>query len=91
VHKVARGWTVNDAMLQEFAQYLTDQRVRVDQAALTADAAFVRAMIKYEVDLDQFGVEEARRHLSRVDPQAQFALQFFEQARQLPGVTRRPD
>ena len=34
---------------------------------------------------------EARRHLSRVDPQAQFALQFFEQARQLPGVTRRPD
>ncbi len=89
-HKVARGWSVTDGMLEEFAQYLADQRVRVDQAALTADAAFIRAMIKYEVDLDLFGVEEARRHLSRVDPQAQFALQYFSQAAQLPGITRQP-
>lgn len=90
-HRVARGWTVNDALLKEFAAYLVEQRVKVDDAALAADAAFLRAMIKYEVDLDLFGVEEARRHLSRVDPQAQFALQYFTQAQQLITPARKPE
>jgi carboxyl-terminal processing protease len=90
-HRVARGWTVTDAMLAEFLTYLNEQRVRVDTEATTADAAFLRAMIKYEVDLDLFGVEEARRNLSRVDPQAQFALQFFPQAQQLLTSSRKPD
>ncbi|MBM3750091.1 MAG: S41 family peptidase [Acidimicrobiia bacterium] len=90
-HRVARGWMVTDAMLKEFAAYLADQRVRVDEAALAADATFLRAMIKYEVDLDLFGVDEARRHLTRVDPQAQFALQFFQQAQHLLTPARKPD
>lgn len=90
-HTVARGWQVTDAMLKEFAASLVEQRVKVDEAALAADAAFVRAMIKYEVDLDLFGVDEARRHLTRVDPQAQFALQFFQQAQHLLTPARKPD
>ena len=31
-------------------------------------------MIHFEVDVDLFGVEEARRNLSKVDPQVQTAL-----------------
>ena len=90
-HRVTRGFTVTDAMLTEFVTYLKDQRVRVEEAAITADATFLRAMIKYEVDLDLFGVEEARRNLTRVDPQAQFALQFFTQAQQLIAASvKRP-
>lgn len=90
-HRIARGWTVTDDMLREFAGYLAEQRVRVDQAALEADAAFLRAMIQYDVDLDLFGVDEARRNLSRVDPQAQFALQFLAQAQQILAPARQPD
>ncbi len=90
-HTVARGFTVTDAMLQEFAQYVAEQRVQVDEAALAADAAFVRAMVRFEVDLDLFGVEEARRNLSRVDPQAQFALKFFDEAQHLVAPVRKPD
>jgi hypothetical protein len=40
-------------------------------------------MIRFEVDVDLFGIEEARRNLTRVDPQLQAALGYFEQARQL--------
>lgn len=82
-HKVARGFDVTDAMLKEFDQYLREQRVNVDSEALAADATFVRAMIHYEVDLDLFGVEEARRNLSKVDPQTQFALTYFDEAQRL--------
>ena len=90
-HKVARGFAVTPEILAEFAQYVAQQhRGKVDTAALTADAAFISAMIHFEVDLDLFGVEEARRNLSKVDPQAQFALTFFGEAQRLIGSGTQP-
>ena len=50
-------------MVKEFREYLVEQRVRIDDAAFQADLAFIKAMIRYDVDLDLFGVEEARRNL----------------------------
>jgi carboxyl-terminal processing protease len=82
-HKVAPGWEVSDAMVQEFRQFVIDQRVRFDEAAFKADVAFIKAMIRFEADVDLFGIEEARRNLSRVDPQVQAALGYFDEARQL--------
>jgi carboxyl-terminal processing protease len=90
-HKVAPGWQMSDAILNEFHQYLVDQHVKIDEAAFKTDEAFTRAMIRYEVDLDLFGVEEARRNLSTVDPQLQAALGYFNEAAQLmsrPAATQ---
>ena len=53
------------------------------QDAFSADLPFVKAEIKYEVDSELFGAEEARRNLTRIDPQAQAALGFFDEARKL--------
>jgi hypothetical protein len=87
-HKVARGFEVTPAILAEFAQYAAQQRTKMDVAALSADAAFISAMVHFEVDLDLFGVEEARRNLSKVDPQAQFALTFLDEAQRLIGAAK---
>jgi carboxyl-terminal processing protease len=82
-HKVAKGWQLTDAMMAEFREYLGTQRVKVDDEALKKDQPFIRAMIRFEVDVDLFGVEEARRNLSSVDPQVQTALGYFDEARKL--------
>lgn len=82
-HVVAPGWELTDAMVDEFHQYLVDQRVNIDEAALKADMAFVKAMIHFEVDVDLFGVEEARRTFSKVDPQLLAALGYFDEAARL--------
>jgi len=82
-HKVAPGWQINDAIVDEFKQYAANQRVRIDEAAFKADLAFIKAMIHFEVDTDLFSFEEARRNLVRVDPQAQAALSHFDEAKQL--------
>jgi carboxyl-terminal processing protease len=87
-HTVAPGWKVTDAMVDEFKAFITEQRVKVDDAAFEADRAFVRAMIQFEVDNDLFGVEEARRNLSRVDPQVQTALGYFDEAQKLLAAVR---
>jgi hypothetical protein len=80
---VAPGWTLTDDIVQEFRQYLEEQRVRVDEAAFQADLPFIRAMIRFEIDVDLFGIAEARTNLSRVDPQVQAALGYFDEAQAL--------
>jgi carboxyl-terminal processing protease len=87
-HRVTQGWKVTDAMVEEFRQYLVDERVKIDEAAFAADLPFLKAMIRFEVDVDLFGVEEARRNLSAVDPQVQAALGHFDAARELLAMRK---
>jgi carboxyl-terminal processing protease len=82
-HKVAPGWPVTDAIVEEFKQYVTSQRVRIDESAFKTDLVFIKAMIHFEVDMDLFSFEEARRNLVKVDPQSQAALGHFDEAKQL--------
>jgi carboxyl-terminal processing protease len=88
-HRVSPGWTVTDEMVKEFREYLVERRVKVDEAALQADLPFIKAMIRFDVDLDLFGVEQARRNLSSVDPQVKAGLARFPETRELIGLTAR--
>jgi hypothetical protein len=45
-------------------------------------------MIRYDIDMALFGIEEARRRLISDDPQAQFGLSFFAEAERLTQVAR---
>jgi carboxyl-terminal processing protease len=88
-HRVASGWTVTDAIVNEFREYLVERRVKIDEGAFQSDLAFIKAMIRYDVDLDLFGVEVARRNLSTVDPQVKAGLARFEETKTLPGLSAR--
>ena len=80
---VARGFTVDDEMVDDFRTFLDTRSIRIDEEAFTADREFIRAMIQHDIDLALFGVEEARRNLLRHDPQATFALSQFDEAQRL--------
>jgi carboxyl-terminal processing protease len=86
---VERGFEVTDEMVQEFRAFLESERVKVDEEAFKTDLEFIRAMIRYDVDLALFGVEDARRHLIARDPQAQLALSQFPEATRLSENARR--
>jgi carboxyl-terminal processing protease len=79
-YSVAPGWVLTDAMMAEFRKYLESLRYKVDESVYAADLPFIKAMLHYEVDLDLFGAEEARRAISKVDPQLQAALRYFGEA-----------
>jgi carboxyl-terminal processing protease len=85
---VRRGFAVTDADIAEFKQFLKDQHVKVDEDAFAKDSEFIRAMIKYQVDLALFSVEEARRNLIARDPQAQAATGLFGDAERLTAMAR---
>jgi hypothetical protein len=75
-------------MLEDFKSLLKERRIAIDDESFAKDDTFIRAMIHYEIDLPLFGVEEARRNLIKLDPQAQFALQQFPDAIRLTQLTR---
>ncbi len=86
--ELAPDFLVTDAMVAEFKEHVIKSRVKMDEAAWTKDLPFIRAMIRYEVDLDLFGVAAARKNLAKSDPQMQFALGLFPEAEQLLSLSK---
>ena len=76
-------FVVDDAMVAEFKEHVGMSRMRIDEPSWQKDLDFIKAMIRYEIDVDLFGVEASRRNLSTRDPQLQFAMTLFPEAQQL--------
>jgi carboxyl-terminal processing protease len=83
LRELTEDFQVSDALVAEFKDHVLMARVKIDEAAWQQDLTFIRAMIRFEIDLDLFGVETARRNLSRQDPQLQHALTLFPEAEAL--------
>ena len=85
---VAKDFTVDAAMLQAFREHATAEGVKIDEEAFAQDLPFITAMIRYEIDLNLWTVEHARRRLIMADPQAQLALTYFGEAEGLVQAAR---
>jgi carboxyl-terminal processing protease len=81
--ELSPGYDVTDAMVAEFRGLVEKSKVKLDEADWQKDLPFIKAMIRYEIDLDLFGVETARKDLVKSDPQLQFALTLFPDAQRL--------
>ena len=90
VRELSPGFDVTDAMVAEFRGLVDTSKVKIDLADWQKDLPFIRAMIRYEIDLDLFGIEAARKDLSTADPQLQFALGLFPEAQRLLEMARQP-
>jgi carboxyl-terminal processing protease len=89
--ELTEDFSVTDAMVAEFREHLQQSRVRIDEQAWRQDEAFIRAMIRFEIDVDLFGVAVARKNLSMQDPQLQHALTLFSEAGTLMRLSETPN
>jgi len=85
---VGPNFEVDDEMIGEFKKLVSSSGLKLDEQAFQADLPFIKAMIRYDVDLALFGVAAARRHLVATDPQAQFAMGLFDEAERLTALSR---
>ncbi len=88
--ELTEDFRVTDALLAEFKEHLQESRIRIDEEAWRQDETFIRAMIRFEIDVDLFGVAVARRNLSMQDPQLQHALTLFPEAAALMRLSGAP-
>ncbi len=85
---VRKDFVVDDAMVQDFKQFVVARKVPVDEAAFTKDKEFVRSIIRFEIDVALFSAATARQRLINDDPQAKFALSLFPEAERLSELSR---
>jgi carboxyl-terminal processing protease len=85
---VRKGFTVDDAMVDDFKQFIAGRKVSIDEAAFAKDKAFIRAMIRYDIDVALFTVAAGRQRLMADDPQAQYALSLFPEAEKLSELAK---
>jgi carboxyl-terminal processing protease len=85
---VAKGFVVDDAMMNDFRSYLGNQKIKIDEDAFKKDLEYIKAEIHYEIDVALFGVIEAQKNLIAHDPQAQYAFAQFPDALKLTELAK---
>ena len=88
---LAVDFEVTEAMVAEFKDHVQTSGMRIDEEAWQQDQPFIRAMLRYGIDVDLFGVEVARKNLSGQDPQLRYALTLFPEAEALMRLTGSPE
>jgi carboxyl-terminal processing protease len=86
---LAPDYVVSDAMVAEFKEHVKMTGLKVEEPLWQQDLPFIRAMMRFEIDSDLFGIAVASENLAKVDPQLQYALGFFNEAEQLLNLGRR--
>ena len=86
--ELSPGFEVTDAMVAEFRGLVEKSKVKMDEADWQKDLPFIKAMMRFEIDLDLFGIEAARKDLTKSDPQLQFALDLFPEAQRLLDLSK---
>ena len=76
----------DEAMLDKFRKHVINREVVINEDAWQGDLEFIRAMIRFQIDVDLFSNSHARRRLFEVDPQINYALGLFSEARQLADL-----
>jgi carboxyl-terminal processing protease len=82
-HTVEKDFQVDDAVLQQFRDFLKSQKIDYTDADLTANLDWVKMSIKSDLFTSQFGETEGIRIRAAWDPQINKALTFMPEAQAL--------
>jgi len=82
-HTVSKDFTVDDAVLQDFKNFLKSQQIDYTDANLATDADWVKESIKSELFTSQFGQLEGLKVRAEWDPQIAKAVTFLPAAQAL--------
>ena len=88
-HKVSKQFEVDDAVMQEFRKYLDEQKIPFTEADLAENNDWLRADIKAELFINEFGQQEGMRVHAEGDPEVQKALDLLPQAKQLADNAKK--
>ncbi|HEX5108331.1 MAG TPA: S41 family peptidase [Vicinamibacterales bacterium] len=87
--ELSPDFQLTDALVAEFRQYVEENKVVIDEAAWKKDQEFIRAMLRFQIDTDLFGVSTAWSNLVKQDPQLQYSVGLFPEAQTLLDSSRQ--
>jgi carboxyl-terminal processing protease len=89
-HTISRDLIIDDAILNDFQNFLHQQKIDYTQKDFTDNLDWIKAMIKAELVTSQFGQAEGLKVRAEWDPQIKQALTYMPEAlaleeHKLPG------
>ena len=87
-HTVAKDFTVDDAVLQQFKDFLKTNQIEYTDADIAGVSDWLKASIKSELFTSQFGQVEGLKVRAAWDPQIAKAVTFLPEAQALEDHSR---
>jgi len=82
-HKITKDWQVDDTVMQEFRKFLDDQKISYTEQDIADNLAWLKASIKTEVFINEFGEQAGLQVSANADPNVQKAIELLPEAQQL--------
>ncbi len=79
-HTVGRDFVVDDAVMQQFKDFLKANQIEYTDADIASNADWIKANIKAEIFTSQFGQSEGLRVRAETDPEINKAIGFLPEA-----------
>jgi carboxyl-terminal processing protease len=87
-HVVSKDFVVDDAVLQQFKDFLKSQQIDYTDADIAGVSDWLKASIKSELFKSQFGLTEGSKVTAEWDPQIAKAITFLPEAQTLADRTK---
>ena len=81
--KLPKGWSPDDAGMTEFHDWMLKNSYAFTEADFTRDTDWVRRMLKKEIYLTAFNLDESRRVEIETDPEMEMAINALPKAKAL--------
>ena len=89
-HTVSRDFVVDDAVLQQFKDFLKANQVDFTDADIAANLDWIKTNIKAELFTSQFGQLEGLKVRAQADPEVLKATTFLPEAMALEDRDKSP-
>jgi carboxyl-terminal processing protease len=87
-HTVSKDFIVDDAVMQQFKDFLKAQQIDYTDADINGVSDWIKASIKSELFKSQFGLTEGSKVTASWDPQINKAITFLPEAQTLADRTK---
>ena len=86
---IDKNFQATDAVLQDFRKFLDAQKIPYTEAEVSEGMDWIKAQIKAELFIAQFGQQEGLRVRAETDPQVLAALKLLPKAKDLADNAKR--
>jgi carboxyl-terminal processing protease len=87
--KLPKGWAPDDAVLNEFHDYLLKDGFVFTEADYTKDFDWIKRYLKREMYVTAFNLDEAQRVFAETDPEVERAIDAMPKARALLDTAKK--
>ena len=87
--KLPKGWVPDEAILNQFHDFILEQGFKFTEAEFTMDHAWLKTYLQREMYITAFSIDESRRIAIETDPMVERAIDAMPKAKALLDTSKK--